>query len=430
MTKTITPINFNSDTFQTWIDKTNDLIEILDTNILTASLSGDNTTGDATLIGNFTTTNLTSTDTLRTNTIDAKIGNTSFIEIKGQTLLSTVNQIPLRLSNTLGPRLKINNNSISWLAGLRGSSGSGTNAEFLISIEGQSNPEYRFSTDGKFYSNTVIADNFIGTLSTTNLSGILSIANGGTGSSNTAGALSNLGAQPIIIGAATTITSSNLSPNRAVVSNALGKITTSNTTLSEINYVSGVNSSIQTQLDNKVDLTTNQTINSNKTISGSSYIKMNNGSSTYYGSSNNSYIMHDGSTGFYIKNTGINANNIYIDGLSTATFNIRSNNTNRMSVDLNTGNITASGDITAFSDERLKTNIQTINNPLNKVLKLRGVTFEKNGLNNIGLIAQEVEKILPEVVHESDGYKAVAYGNIIGLLIEAIKELNEKIERL
>ena len=94
------------------------------------------------------------------------------------------------------------------------------------------------------------------------------------------------------------------------------------------------------------------------------------------------------------------------------------------------GNFVASGDVTAYSDERLKTNICTIEDSLNKVLKLRGVEFDKGGQRQIGVIAQEVEKVIPEVVHQNDEYKSVAYGNIVGLLIEAIKEQDEKIARL
>ena len=91
------------------------------------------------------------------------------------------------------------------------------------------------------------------------------------------------------------------------------------------------------------------------------------------------------------------------------------------------GDIYASGDLIAFSDERKKTNIETIPNALEKVLQLRGVTFDKidgDDRRHAGVIAQEVEKVLPEVVYtDKDGMKSVAYGNVIGLLIEAIKEL-------
>jgi hypothetical protein len=88
--------------------------------------------------------------------------------------------------------------------------------------------------------------------------------------------------------------------------------------------------------------------------------------------------------------------------------------------------------MTSTSDEGLKENIQTIENALNTTEKLRGVrfTWKDNGINSIGLIAQEVEKILPEVVFETDGVKSVAYDNIIGLLVEAIKELNKRVEEL
>ena len=97
-----------------------------------------------------------------------------------------------------------------------------------------------------------------------------------------------------------------------------------------------------------------------------------------------------------------------------------------------TGTITAGGDITAFSDERLKHNVNRIENALDKTLQLNGVTFEtKENKKSLGVIAQNVLSVLPEVVQENDnGYLSVAYGNIVGVLIEAIKELNAKIEKL
>ena len=95
------------------------------------------------------------------------------------------------------------------------------------------------------------------------------------------------------------------------------------------------------------------------------------------------------------------------------------------------GEIISSGDITAFSDIRLKTNIEKIENALDKVCQLSGYTYDMNNKRSTGVIAQEVEKVLPEVVQDrEDGYKTVAYGNMIGLLVEAIKELKQEIEVL
>ena len=99
------------------------------------------------------------------------------------------------------------------------------------------------------------------------------------------------------------------------------------------------------------------------------------------------------------------------------------------------GNFTATGNVTGYSDETLKDNIQTIPDALDKVTQLRGVEFDRNDIegnpHQIGVIAQEVEKVIPEVVmtHE-DGIKSVAYGNLVGVLIEAIKELKEEVNEL
>ena len=92
-----------------------------------------------------------------------------------------------------------------------------------------------------------------------------------------------------------------------------------------------------------------------------------------------------------------------------------------------TGTITASGDITANSDERLKTEVKTIENALYKVMKMRGVTYTKSAEKGMGVIAQEVEKVIPEVVHDGE-YKSVAYGNMVGVLIEAVKDLKKELD--
>jgi len=100
------------------------------------------------------------------------------------------------------------------------------------------------------------------------------------------------------------------------------------------------------------------------------------------------------------------------------------------------GAATFNNDVTAFSDVRLKENIETIPDALNKVCQIRGVTFDRkdtDGPRQMGVIAQEVEEVAPEVIREDssdDKIKSVAYGNIVALLIESVKELNEKVEKL
>ena len=99
------------------------------------------------------------------------------------------------------------------------------------------------------------------------------------------------------------------------------------------------------------------------------------------------------------------------------------------------GTITAGGDITAYSDKRLKTNIKTIENALDKTLKMRGVSYNRTDSDDksdkVGVIAQEVLNVLPEVVKEGpDGMLSVSYGNIVGVLIEAIKEQQKQIDEL
>lgn len=96
--------------------------------------------------------------------------------------------------------------------------------------------------------------------------------------------------------------------------------------------------------------------------------------------------------------------------------------------------LTCSGNITAYSDARLKKNIKVIENALEKVKELNGYTFERTDIDvgrQTGVIAQEVMHVLPEAVATSDdGKYTVAYGNMVGLLIESIKELNSQVTSL
>jgi hypothetical protein len=147
-----------------------------------------------------------------------------------------------------------------------------------------------------------------------------------------------------------------------------------------------------------------------------------------YSTNNNSAFMSFHKGGYYAINMGLDSDNVFrIGGWSAAA--------NRLQMDMS-GNLTMAGNVTAFSDIRLKDNITIIDNALEKVLHLNGVTFtrtdhEDKDKRHAGVIAQEVEKVFPEVVSEDNqGIKNIAYGNMIGLLIEAIKEQQRDINNL
>ena len=92
--------------------------------------------------------------------------------------------------------------------------------------------------------------------------------------------------------------------------------------------------------------------------------------------------------------------------------------------------LTCVGDIVAYSDKKLKKNIKTLDG--SKVYKMRGVSFDRidTGESSSGIIAQEIQEIAPELISESNETLGVAYGNLTGYLIEAIKELKAEIEEL
>ena len=92
--------------------------------------------------------------------------------------------------------------------------------------------------------------------------------------------------------------------------------------------------------------------------------------------------------------------------------------------------ITGSADVIAFSDRKLKENIETLDGK--KVLDMRGVSFTRKdtGAESSGVIAQEIQKVAPELVHDTEGTLGVAYGNLVGYLIEAVKDQQKQIDEL
>ena len=98
-----------------------------------------------------------------------------------------------------------------------------------------------------------------------------------------------------------------------------------------------------------------------------------------------------------------------------------------------TGNILASGNITAYSDERLKTNVQELDNTLSAIQNIRGVSYTRSDTkdNSIGVMAQDVETMFPELICESDdGMKSVNYNGLVGVLFSAVKELSATVKQL
>lgn len=140
-----------------------------------------------------------------------------------------------------------------------------------------------------------------------------------------------------------------------------------------------------------------------------------------FGTGNDAEFFCNGSDMYIDLNSGIN--NLLIRDGSTTIYTFNDN-----------GSFTATGNVTAYSDISVKENIEVIPNALEKVKALGGYTFTRtdmDGMKQTGVIAQEVQKVLPEaVLPVGEGKLSVAYGNLVGLLIESIKELSAEVDKL
>jgi len=191
--------------------------------------------------------------------------------------------------------------------------------------------------------------------------------------------------------------------------------------------------------------TNNHTYNANVTIAATGELIIAAGAGIYANGSlgtANQILTSNGSS-IYWASAGasgatLNANNTdtvtYYIGLANTTSGAWTNaviaNTKLYFVP-STGTLSATI-FNSLSDENQKTEIKTIINPLDKICELRGVSFKWKETNepSVGVIAQEVEKVLPELVTEKHGVKSVNYDGLIGVLIESIKQLKQEIQDL
>jgi hypothetical protein len=141
---------------------------------------------------------------------------------------------------------------------------------------------------------------------------------------------------------------------------------------------------------------------------------------------------HTNSSSDYVIKTNVNDKDFIIKGVDN------SSEITALTIDMSgAGAATFNNDVTAFSDKRLKTDIQPIENALEKVMHMQGVYYKRNDVEDareqVGVLAQDMEAVLPEVVLTADDEiqtKSVDYGKITSVLIEAIKELKAEINEL
>lgn len=194
---------------------------------------------------------------------------------------------------------------------------------------------------------------------------------------------------------------------------------------------------------------TGTTVSLSTTVSGLTSISATTGSFVLQLFESSSTIIHSGSNVFGDENTDTQqfTGSILISGSDTVSISATSSIEISGSLGVGTaasgvvGAILATNDIVAFasSDERLKENVEVIGSAVEKVEAISGVTFDwipMEGVHvhsghDVGVIAQEVEKVLPELVTTRDnGYKAVKYEKLTAVLIQAVKELSERVKTL
>lgn len=373
-------------TFQNWLDKTNEMAAAFRTNAITASATGDTTDGDATLTGNFSAENLTatsgvvSTDTIASATVNTPIEFTSAAKFNGS------DQITATFTNNAGGRAQFESpsNGIAWDVGLKDTSGN-----FIIDT-GAAPIKFELTTAGQLTVPTIQATTYLD----------------GDGNPFTSGS-----------------TIDNLSD--------ISDVSTTSPGNGQVLKWSG--SEWAPADDNVGTSSSGATI-----VSGdvNNYVTTANGSGGLVGEPNMAFS----GSALSVIGSGSFTTNLTTNGLLSAigTGTSISPHVANGYLKVN-GDLGVTGNVSSTSDARRKENLTRIHSPLSKVMSINGYTFDwidkPDSRRDTGLVAQEVEKVLPEAVgsvwgDDGNEWKAIRYGNMVGLLVEAIKELKEEIEEL
>jgi hypothetical protein len=402
-----------SQTFQNWFNKTNEIVELLATNVVTAAPGGSTTPGSATLTGNFTAANVIGSTKISTDTIEAVTGSAP-VNVNGAFKVTGTSQLTTTFENSAGAQTRYTNGSLSWDVGLENSNP----GNFIINT-GVTPNKFSLSTAGTLtVPNLAITENanVTGTLTV----GSLSIGPGGAGLStdDVSEGTSNLYHTTARVRAAVTGGDGiNVNSSTGVISfDGQGEldsyqgnkfITTGSVGSGDEAYMSG------------------------KQVSGSPFGGL-------YAKTAGVIV-----ESFYWSGTGAGINGaLQVSGnieTTTGSLLVKSGGSVKASID-QSGNGYFTGDVTtngSASDERLKENIVPLDKGLETIEQIKTYTFNyKNRPQDThpGVIAQEIEELVPEVVYDiemEDGtYKAVRYQQLVPLLINAIKDLSEKVNVL
>ena len=395
-----------SQTFQQWFDKTNELVDLFKSDVMTATSGGDTTTGNATLVGNFTASNLIASTQVTTNTIGA--GSSAVINFSDPIQVTSGTSVAATFLYTgTGGQTRYTDGAISWDIG-HDSDGGHT---FIIDT-GTGQKKFQLTAAG-----TLTVPNVIVTESLSANS--LSLGAGGSGLNTddiTEGSTNLFYTDTRARGAFTGGDGINVSGTGVISFDGEG----------ELNSYQG----------NEFITTGSVSGTEKAVIVGSRLSGVPIGTLKSEWSSNSYNVLQWFPSGISVAGYGQFADDVQVTGGdvivktgSTTTARIYENGAAIFS-----GDVTTNG---SASDERLKENIVPLEKGLEEIEKIKTYTFNyKDRPEDTlpGVIAQEIEKILPEVVYdiemEDDTYKAVRYQQIVPVLIEAIKELSDKVNVL
>jgi len=378
-------------TFQNWYDKTNEMVDIFREQALTATVTGDLTTGDANLQGDFQANTLIADTLLQADTVTSFTASTPITFNSPTVINGTDSQVVTTFAyGAGGGQARFTDGVISWDIGINNS----TDADFVIDT-GVGTPKLKLSSTGTLSVPNLVVGEDIG------ITGDLTVVDI-TANTVTATAIT---ATDFIGGTFTgNLVGDVYKVNDDGVAN---KVLESGSAAIPATFTGNVIGTVSSLTNHRTDALIESA------------------------SPNNLWFTTARARGSVSGGTGIT--------YSSATGEISIGQPVATVSNVTFATVKATGDITAFSsvsDMRQKENIKPIDNALDKVTKLGGYTFNyKNNPDTpmTGVMAQELLEVLPEAVYKTiDGNTgeeiyAVRHGNVIGLLIEAIKELNEKV---